>query len=73
MSICHEFKTKKQKIIRLINNYQKAINILRTNENIISLEEYDEYKELLEQKIRTEQMTTDKDLFDSIFSNKIIL
>ena len=88
--LCHEFKTKKQKImhhnklekecrleknyiIRLINNYQKAINILRTNENIISLEEYDEYKELLEQKIKTEQMTTDKDLFDSIFSNKVIL
>lgn len=86
--LCHEFKTKKQKImhhnklekecrleknyiIRLINNYQKAINILRTNENIISLEEYDEYKELLEQKIKTEQMTTDKDLFDSIFSNKV--
>ena len=88
--LCHEFKTKKQKImhhnklekecrleknyiIRLINNYQKAINILRTNENIISLEEYDEYKELLEQKIKTEQMTTDKDLFDSIFSNKVNL
>ena len=88
--ICHEFKTKKQKImhhnklekecrleknyiLRLINNYQKAINILRANENIISLEEYDEYKELLDQKIRTEQMTTDKDLFDSIFSNKVIL
>ena len=88
--ICHEFKTKKQKImhhnklekecrleknyiLRLINNYQKAINILRANENIISLEEYDEYKELLDQKIRTEQMITDKDLFDSIFSNKVIL
>ena len=88
--ICHEFKTKKQKImhhnklekecrleknyiLRLINNYQKAINILRANENIITLEEYDEYKELLDQKIRTEQMTTDKDLFDSIFSNKVIL
>jgi uncharacterized Zn-finger protein len=88
--LCHEFKTKKQKImhhnklekecrleknyiIRLINNYQKAINILRANENIISLEEYDEYKELLEQKIKTEQMTTDKDLFDSIFSNKVNL
>ena len=88
--LCHEFKTKKQKImhhnklekecrleknyiIRLINNYQKAINILRTNENVISLEEYDEYKELLEQKIKTEQMTTDKDLFDSIFSNKVNL
>ena len=88
--ICHEFKTKKQKImhhnklekecrleknyiLRLINNYQKAINILRANEKIISLEEYDEYKELLDQKIRTEQMTTDKDLFDSIFSNKVIL
>ena len=68
-----EFRLEKNYIIRLINNYQKAINILRTNENIISLEEYDEYKELLEQKIKTEQMTTDKDLFDSIFSNKVNL
>ena len=67
------WRLEKNYILRLINNYQKAINILRANENIISLEEYDEYKELLDQKIRTEQMTTDKDLFDSIFSNKVIL
>ena len=68
-----ECRLKKNYIIRLINTYQKAINILRASENIKSLEEYDEYIELLEQKIKTEQMTTDKDLFDSIFSNKVIL
>ena len=88
--LCHEFKTKKQKImhhnklekecrleknylIRLINNYQKAINILKKEDEGITLEEYDEYKELLEQKNRTEKITTDKDLFDSIFSNKVNL
>ena len=88
--LCHEFKTKKQKImhhnklekecrleknyiIRLINNYQKAINILKINEKIMSLEEFDEYKELLQQKTKTEEMISDKDLFDSIFSNKVNL
>ena len=88
--LCHEFKTKKQKImhhnklekecrleknyiIRLINNYQKAFNILKKENEGIILEEYDEYKELLEQKNRTEKITTDKDLFDSIFSNKVNL
>ena len=35
--------------------------------------EYDEYKELLKQKNRTEKIATDKDLFDSIFSNKVNL
>ena len=88
--LCHEFKTKKQKImhhnklekecrleknyiIRLINNYQKAIDVLKKEQDIISLDEYDEYKELLEQKNKTEKITTDKDLFDSIFSNKVNL
>ena len=88
--VCHEFKSKKQKImhhnklekecrleknyiIRLINNYQKAIDVLKKEQNIISLDEYDEYKELLEQKNKTEKITTDKDLFDSIFSNNINL
>ena len=88
--VCHEFKSKKQKImhhnklekecrleknyiIRLINNYQKAIDVLKKEQNIISLDEYDEYKELLEQKNKTEKITTDKDLFDSIFSNKVNL
>ena len=89
-SLCHEFKTKKQKImhhnklekecrleknyiIRLINNYQKAIDVLKKEQDIISLDEYDEYKDLLEQKNKTEKITTDKDLFDSIFSNKVNL
>ena len=88
--LCHEFKTKKQKImhhnklekecrleknyiIRLINNYQKAINILKKSEHIISLDEYKEYEELLKQRKMTEKMATDKDLFDSIFSNKVNL
>ena len=88
--VCHEFKTKKQKImhhnklekecrleknyiIRLINNYQNAIDVLKKEQNIISLDEYDEYKELLEQKNKTEKITTDKDLFDSLFSNKVNL
>jgi len=88
--LCHEFKTKKQKImhhnklekecrleknyiIRLINNYQKAINVLKKEQDIISLDDYDEYKELLEQKNKTEKITTDKELFDSIFSNKVNL
>ena len=53
-----ECRLEKNYIIRLINNYQKAINILRTNKKIISLVEYDEYKQLLDQKIKTEQMTT---------------
>ena len=88
--VCHEFKSKKQKImhhnklekecrleknyiIRLINNYQKAINILKKSEHIISLDEYKEYEELLKQRKMTEKMATDKDLFDSIFSNKVNL
>ena len=88
--LCHEFKTKKQKImhhnklekecrleknyiIRLINNYQKAIDVLKKEQDINSLDEYDEYKDLLEQKSKTEKITTDKDLFDSIFSNKVNL
>ena len=88
--VCHEFKSKKQKImhhnklekecrleknyiIRLINNYQKAIDVLKKEQDIISLDEYDEYKDLLEQKNKTEKITTDKDLFDSIFSNKVNL
>ena len=88
--LCHEFKTKKQKImhhnklekecrleknylIRLINNYQMAINKLKNDNEGISLDEYDEYKVLLKQKNKAEKITTDKDLFDSIFSNKVNL
>jgi len=88
--LCHEFKTKKQKImhhnklekecrleknylIRLINNYQMAINKLKNDNESISLDEYDEYKVLLKQKNKAEKITTDEDLFDSIFSNKVNL
>ena len=88
--LCHEFKTKKQKImhhnklekecrleknylIRLINNYQMAINKLKNDNEGISLDEYEEYKVLLKQKNKAEKITTDKDLFDSIFSNKVNL
>jgi hypothetical protein len=34
------------------------------------LEEYNEYKALVEQKEKTEKIISDKDLFDSIYSNK---
>ena len=85
--LCHEFKTKKQKImhhnklerecrleknyiIRLINNFQMAINELKNNDEGISLEEYEEYKNLLKQRNKTEKITTDIELFDSIFSKK---
>jgi hypothetical protein len=83
-SMCHEFKTKKQKImhhnklekecrleknylIRLINNYQMTLNIIKKEDENIPLSEYDEYKVLLKQKNKVENITTDKDLFDSIF------
>ena len=87
--ICHEFKSKKQKImhhnklekecrleknniLRLISKYEKTINELK-NENEINLEEFNEYKELLEQKEQTGKIIADRDLFDSIFSNKVNL
>ena len=87
--VCHEFKSKKQKImhhnklekecrleknniLRLISKYEKTINELK-NENEINLEEYNEYKELLEQKEQTGKIIADRDLFDSIFSNKVNL
>ena len=88
--LCHEFKTKKQKImhhnklekecrleknyiIRLINKYEKTLNLLKAENEGISLEEYDEFKQLVEQKNKTEKLATDKDLFESIFSNKVNL
>ena len=88
--LCHEFKTKKQKImhhnklekecrleknyiIRLINNYQRTINMITNDGKGINLEEYDEYNELLKQKNKAEKIAKDKELFDSIFSNKINL
>jgi len=88
--LCHEFKTKKQKImhhnklekecrleknyiIRLINKYEKAINLLKEENEGISLEEYDEFNQLVKQKNKTKIITSDKDLFESIFSNKVNL
>ena len=50
-----------------------AINKLKNDNESISLDEYDEYKVLLKQKNKAEKITTDKDLFDSIFSNKVNL
>ena len=50
-----------------------AISILKKEDEGIALEEYDEYQEVLKQKNKTEKITTDKDLFDSIFSNKVNL
>ena len=50
--------------------FEKVINVLK-NENGINLEEYDEYKNLLEQKEKTEKIIADKDLFNSIYSNKV--
>jgi len=85
--ICHEFKTKKQKvmhhnklekectqeknyIIRLINKYENLLNVIKL-EKCNNFEEYDEYKELIEQKNKIENIISDKDLFDSIFSNRV--
>jgi uncharacterized Zn-finger protein len=87
---CHEFKTKKQKImhhdklekscrneknyiIKLIYNYEKAINYLKNQNDDLSLEEYDEYKEVKTQKNKVEKITADKDFFDSLFSANINL
>ena len=68
-----ECRLEKNYLIRLINNYQMAINKLKNDNESISLDEYDEYKVLLKQKNKAEKITTDKDLFDSIFSNKVNL
>ena len=68
-----ECRLEKNYIIRLINNFQKSIKQLQKDENIISLDEYDEYKIVMKQKNKTEKITTDKDLFDCIFSNKVNL
>jgi uncharacterized Zn-finger protein len=84
--VCHEFKSKKQKvmhhnklekecrseknnIIRLISSYEKVINEFLNNIGI-NLEELNEYQELILQKEKTEKIIYDKDLFDSIYSNK---
>ena len=86
--ICHEFKSKKQKImhhnklekecrleknyiIRLISNYENTLNKIKNEIKDINLEEYEEYQELKKQKEKTEKIASDKDLFQSIYSNKV--
>ena len=66
-----ECRSEKNYIIRLINTYENAINIFKKESNGLSLNEYDEFKELEKQKSKTEKIINDKDLFDSIFSNKV--
>ena len=87
---CHEFKTKKQKImhhnklekecrseknfiIKLIYNYEKAINFLNNQNDDFNLEKYDEYKQVKIQKNKVEKITSDKDFFDSLFSTNFNL
>ena len=86
--VCHEFKSKKQKImhhnklekecrleknyiIRLISNYENTLNKIKNEIKDINLEEYQEYQELKKQKEKTEKIASDKDLFQSIYSNKV--
>jgi uncharacterized Zn-finger protein len=86
--VCHEFKSKKQKImhhnklekecrleknyiIRLISNYENTLNKIKNEIKDINLEEYEEYQELKKQKEKTEKIASDKDLFQSIYSNKV--
>jgi len=86
--VCHEFKSKKQKImhhnklekecrleknyiIRLISNYENTLNKIKNEIKNINLEEYQEYQELKKQKEKTEKIASDKDLFQSIYSNKV--
>ena len=86
--VCHEFKSKKQKImhhnklekecrleknyiIRLISNFENTLNKIKNEIKDINLEEYEEYQELKKQKEKTEKIASDKDLFQSIYSNKV--
>ena len=64
-----ECRSEKNNIIRLISSYEKVINEFLNNIGI-NLEELNEYQELILQKEKTEKIIADKDLFDSIYSNK---
>ncbi len=64
-----ECRLEKNYIIRLISSYEKVINEFLNNIGI-NLEELNEYQELILQKEKTEKIIYDKDLFDSIYSNK---
>ena len=47
------------------------MDINEENNEMEKQEEMNEYQELLEQKEKTEKIISDKDLFNSIFSNKV--
>ena len=61
-------RSEKNYIIKLIYNYEKAINSFKNQNDDFNLEEYDEYKEVKIQKDKVEKITSDKDFFDSLFS-----
>ena len=83
---CHEFKTKKQKVMhhnklekecRAEKNYiirlvNKFENSIRDlqKNECISLDEIEEYKNVQLQRKKTEKVISDKDLFESVFSVK---
>ena len=83
---CHEFKTKKQKVMhhnklekecRAEKNYiirlvNKFENSIRDlqKNECISLDEMEEYKNVQLQRKKTEKVISDKDLFESVFSVK---
>ena len=66
-------RNEKNNIIKLIYSYEKAINYFKNQNDDLSLEEYDEYKEVKIQKDKVEKITADKDFFDSLFSTNINL
>ena len=65
-----ECRAEKNFIIGLISSFEKTINELKKKCGI-NLENFEEFKQLLEQKEKTEKIIEDKDLFESIFSNKV--
>ena len=66
-----ECRLEKNYIIRLISNYENTLNKIKNEIKDINLEEYEEYQELKKQKEKTEKIASDKDLFQSIYSNKV--
>ena len=54
----------KNYIKRLINTYENAINSFKKENNRLSLNEYDEFKEQAKQKNKIEQIISDKDLIN---------
>ena len=66
-----ECRLEKNYIIRLISNYENTLNKIKNEIKDINLEEYEEYQELKKQKEKPEKIASDKDLFQSIYSNKV--